>query len=365
MDPLDRLFMERAYELAERGEGNTSPNPPVGAVIVRDGRVVGEGFHHRAGEPHAEVLALAQAGDEARGATLYVSLEPCNHHGRTPPCTQAVAAAGVRRVAIGTTDPNPMTAGGGVGALRDRGIEVDVADDDRARAIVESFARAIASDRPYVTLKMATSIDGFVASRPGAQEWLTGEEARAFVRDLRISHDAVMVGANTIRIDDPQLTVRPAHRRLRDYVRVVACEREPVDPSSAVFAASENYAKTIVIVPAGARDAFRILQNVADVVFVGDDSAASLDLATALRELQRRGLSSVLCEGGPTLAGGLLSRGLVDRVQWIVAPRLLRSETAVAVLKGAGLGDVRGIAFDRVERLGPDVLLSGRIDANV
>src|SRR5689334_9163173 len=224
MEPLDELYLERAYELAERGLGNTSPNPAVGAVVVLDGRIVGEGYHHLAGSPHAEVHALQAAGELARGATLFVSLEPCNHFGRTPPCSQAVAAAGVRRVVIGTPDPNPKTDGGGIQYLRDRGIDVEIAKHERARSIIEPFARAIRSNRPYVTLKMAMSLDGYVASHPGRQEWLTGEEARHFVRDLRISHDAVAVGAGTVRIDNPQLTVRPPYHRLREYVRIVVCE---------------------------------------------------------------------------------------------------------------------------------------------
>ena len=224
---LDRLYLDRAYELAARGIGSTSPNPPVGAVVVRDGKILGEGYHHVAGAPHAEANALAQAGD-ALGATLYVSLEPCNHVGRTPACAQTVVDAGIRRAVIGTFDPNPRTNRGGVARLREAGIEVEIAGDTRALQLVEPFARAVRDKRAYLTLKMAMSVDGAITSKPGVQEWITGEPERLYVRDLRIAHDAVMVGAGTVRVDDPQLTVRPPHDRLRPYVRVVVCETDSV-----------------------------------------------------------------------------------------------------------------------------------------
>lgn len=365
MGPLDQLYLERAYELAGRAAGNTSPNPAVGAVVVSNGEIVGEGYHHRAGEPHAEVHALRAAGERARGATLYVSLEPCNHTGRTPPCSRAVVEAGITRVVAGTPDPNPRTAEGGLAFLRDSGVAVEVAGDARARAIIEPFAYAIRSQRPYVTLKMAMSLDGFVAARSGRQEWLTGEEARLFVRDLRIAHDAVGVGAGTVRIDNPNLTVRPPHHRVREYTRVVLCETDTVDPQSNVFLERPGYAKTIVVAPAGSARKFENLRGAADVLFVGDADAAALDLEAGLRALKTRGIESLLCEGGPTMAGHLIARGLVDRVAWLIAPRFLRSDTAVPVLTSESLAEVRGLAFDRVERLGADLLLSGIIDHHV
>lgn len=365
MDALDRLFLERACELAERGIGNTSPNPPVGAVVVSGGNVVGEGYHHRAGEPHAEVNALTQAAESARGATLYVSLEPCNHHGRTPPCSQAVAAAGIARTVVGVLDPNPRTADGGVGFLRDHGIQVFVADDERSQAIIEPFGRAIRSERPYISLKMAMSLDGYVAARSGKQEWLTGEESRAFVRELRIAHDAVIVGAGTVRVDNPQLTVRPPHHRLREYVRIVACETDTIDHRSAVFEPVEGYARTIVLAPAGAKTKFGEVEAVADVIYVGNDRDLWLDIPHAFRELRAREIASVLCEGGPTMAGHLLAFGLVDRVHWLVAPRLLRTASAVPVLTAGELNGSPGLRFDRVERLGADLHISGIIETNV
>jgi diaminohydroxyphosphoribosylaminopyrimidine deaminase/5-amino-6-(5-phosphoribosylamino)uracil reductase len=358
--PLDRLFLERANELARRGLGNTSPNPAVGAVVVLDGVVVGEGYHHRAGEPHAETHALAAAGDRARGATLYVSLEPCNHHGRTPPCAQAVAAAGVARVVVGAVDPNPKTDGGGIRFLRERGIEVDVIDDRASRAIVEPFARAILGSRPFVALKMAMSLDGYVAAEPEKQHWLTGDAARAFVRELRIAFDAIVVGAGTIRVDNPQLTVRPPHARAVPYRRVIFCENYPVERTSRVFAAAEGYDRTIVAVPAGAQERFRPLEEVANVLYVGSPDAQRLDVGQALRELSCLGISSLLCEGGPMLAGHLYNADLVDRVYLLVAPQLLRGPQAVPVLGSQELFE-RGLRFDGVERLDDDLLLCGTL----
>jgi diaminohydroxyphosphoribosylaminopyrimidine deaminase/5-amino-6-(5-phosphoribosylamino)uracil reductase len=352
---IDRLFLERTYELAARGIGNTSPNPPVGAVVVRDDTILGDGYHHRAGEAHAEVNALAGAGD-ARGATMYVSLEPCAHVGRTPPCTNALRRAGIARVVIGTSDP---TQHGGASELARGGMEVVIANDAKARALIDVFAKTVAGPRAYVTLKMAMSLDGYVASRPGASEWIGSEEERLFVRDLRIAHDAVMVGAGTVRIDDPQLTVRPAGTRLREFLRIVACASDAVPLESRIFASVPGYARTIVLAPGGARARFRRLEEVADVIYVGAGEDV-LDLEAALAALHERGVMSVLCEGGPTLAGDLIARGLVDRVYWAISPVLLHSESAVSVLGSAQLeGSSRALKLDRLERLGCDALISG------
>lgn len=359
----DLVYLRRACELARRGAANVSPNPPVGSVVVREGRTLGEGFHHRRGEAHAEVEALRAAGDVA-GATLYVSLEPCNHHGRTPPCTDAIVASGIARVVIGALDPNPKTAGGGVARLREAGIAVEVAGDPWARALIEPFATAIRSPRPYVTLKMASSLDGYVAPRPGAH-WLTGDAAREFVRGLRAAHDAVMVGAGTVRVDDPLLTTRPHYARRIPYVRIVACETDPVDPARRIFAppaeAPDAFARTIVLAPRGAASKFAALEAVADVLYVGDADVRQLDVAAALRALKsERGIQSVLCEGGPTLAGRIVAAGLVDRLAWLLAPVLLRGERAVPVLAGAELA--APLRFEECERLGNDLLLSAKVE---
>jgi diaminohydroxyphosphoribosylaminopyrimidine deaminase/5-amino-6-(5-phosphoribosylamino)uracil reductase len=207
---------------------------------------------------------------------------------------------------------------------------------------------------------MAVSLDGAVASRPGVRERLSGEEELRFVRDLRVAYDAMLVGSNTIRVDDPLLTVRPPHLRLRPFVRAIACRNETLDESSRVFAPVENYRSTIVLVPAGRRERFRNLEDVADVVPVGAPGTSDLDIAAALRALRQAGVTSVLCEGGPTLAGAALNAGVVDRVYWAIAPRLLSNERAVMALRGVDLsGSSRPLRFDPPRRLGDDVLVSG------
>lgn len=330
---------------------------------------LGEGYHHRRGEPHAEVEALraaAAAGADVRGATAYVSLEPCNHHGRTGPCSEALIAAGIARVVVGARDPNPAAAGG-IARLREAGIDVEVADDAAARDLIERFAFWIAAPLPFVTLKMAMSLDGAIAPHPGGTYAVTGGPARERVRDLRFEHDAVMVGAGTIRIDDAALTVRPHRTRRKPYVRVVVCETDAVPAASRVFAAPETapagaYARTIVLAPGGRRDRFAALEPIADVVYPGVPDATLLDLGAALRALRERGIATVLCEGGPTLAGRLLERRLVQRIMWFIAPRFLQTPQAVPVLAGADLTRAAdGWRFDRVERVGEDMLVSARV----
>jgi diaminohydroxyphosphoribosylaminopyrimidine deaminase / 5-amino-6-(5-phosphoribosylamino)uracil reductase len=272
----------------------------------------------------------------------------------------------VSRVVIGAYDPNPRTARAGVARLRAAGIAVEVVDDPASLALVEAFAFTITSDRPFVTLKMAMSLDGAIAPAPGSY-WLTGEAAKERVADMRFDHDAVMVGAGTIRVDDPLLTVRPHRSRHKPYTRIVVCETDAVPVTSRVFAAppdapSGAYARAIVLAPEGVRERFGELEKVADVIYVGQ-GARELDLTAAMRALRERELTTVLCEGGPTLAARLLERNLVQRAVWFVAPRFIRSATAVPVLAGADLSALQtGWRFDGVERVGDDIMLSARVD---
>jgi diaminohydroxyphosphoribosylaminopyrimidine deaminase/5-amino-6-(5-phosphoribosylamino)uracil reductase len=360
-------YLTRACELAQRGLGSTSPNPPVGAVIVRDGRTLGEGYHHVHGAPHAEVEALADAragGHDVRGATLFVSLEPCNHHGRTPPCTEAIISAGIARVLIGTADPNPKTNGAGVARLRASGIEVELLDDGWSRELIEQFAHAIRSPRPYLTLKMAASLDGYVAPKPGSH-WLTSEQSRERVRELRYWHDAVMVGAGTARIDDPQLTVRPPHARQRDYARVIVCEDHAIPAGSRALLAEDGYARTILLAPAGVRSEFRDLEARAECIFVGNEDATQLDIGAALVAIKTAGITSVLCEGGPTLASALLAGRYVDRLVWLVAPVFLGNPEAVPVLAPGAARSLEGWEFGHPEHSGDDLLLTAKLRRNV
>jgi diaminohydroxyphosphoribosylaminopyrimidine deaminase/5-amino-6-(5-phosphoribosylamino)uracil reductase len=361
------MYLARACELAQRGAPSTSPNPPVGAVVVGGHQTFGEGYHHRYGAPHAEVEAIRDArahGYELQGSTLYVSLEPCNHHGATPPCTEAILDARFSRVVIGAADPNAKTAGAGIERLRASGIDVILTDDAWARRLIEPFSVWIRASRPFLTLKMAASLDGYVAPEPGSY-WLTSDASRERVRELRFSHDAVMVGAGTVRVDDPQLTVRPPHARLRPYTRVIVCEEAPVPVDSRVFVPANEYARTIVLAPAGARESFAPLEAVAECIYVGEAHSLKLDLAEALVALRAAGIASVLCEGGPTLATGLLGAKLVDRLVWFVAPVLLCTQKAVPVLARELPSELDALTFQEVERSGDDLMLVAKIDPDV
>jgi len=355
LKPVDELYLQRAYELAGRGIGDTAPNPPVGAVVVRDGRTVGEGYHHSAGQSHAEPTALDRAGAAARGATMYVSLEPCSHVGRTPPCTSALIEAGIVRVVAGALDP---TDHGGAARLRESGIDLVVANDPAARDLIEIFAGSARRDRPYVALKMAVSLDGRISQHRGTRERIGSDAEAAYVRELRIAYDAVMVGAGTARVDDPQLTVRPAHRRERLYTRVIVCERDGLDARRRIFEAEEGYAPTMVLAPQGLRDRLGQLEKCANLLFVGPAGSQKLDLVDAMKALRAAGIFSVLCEGGPTLAAGLIAARQVDRFYWAIAPRIFGNSEAAPVLAGSDLSGAR-LRFDRVDRAGPDLVISG------
>ena len=324
-------------------------------MLVREGQTLGEGFHHRRGEPHAEVEALREARGDAKAATLYVSLEPCDHTGLTPPCTDAIIREGIARVVIGVRDPTVRSAGGGAARLREAGIEVEILDDERARELIEPFVVSARQRRPFVTLKMAVSLDGFIAARPGESRWLTGPESRAFVRELRIAHDAVLVGAGTVLADDPQLTVRPSRLRERPYRRVCIAGWRVLPPERRIFAPQDGYLPTVVLA-AGPPEHFGQLDGLAEVVQVGE--GGNVEVRAALDALWQRGVTSVLCEGGPALAASFLGTGVVDRLEWLVAPLLLSSDSAMRAI-GALPGDgERRWAVDHLEQLGADLRIS-------
>lgn len=308
--------MRRALALAERGWGQVSPNPLVGAVIVKDGAVVGEGFHAAFGEAHAEVAALAKAGPRARGATAYVSLEPCHHHGKTPPCTEALLAAGLSRVVVAVRDPN-VVAAGGADFLRSRGLQVDIGvGEDDARELNAPFLHAVQSDRPWVTLKLAVSIDGAVADHTRKAGWLTGPAARAAVHRMRAQHDAVAVGMGTVLADDPALTVRDARAPRVPPVRVVF-SRSGRLPVTSVLAQTARDVPVLVM----AHDPDPAYE--ATLNELGVELVPSTSLVEALRALRARGIHSILVEGGARLAGSLLFEQLVDRLAVFTAPVVL------------------------------------------
>lgn len=362
----DTSFMRRALRLACRGVGRTSPNPAVGAVVVAGGRVVGEGYHRRAGEPHAEPLALAQAGEQARGATLYVTLEPCCHHGRTPPCTEAILAAGIRRVVAATVDPNPRVAGKGLARLEQAGVRVEVGLlREEAEALNEPYLTYIRTGRPFLHLKLAVSLDGKVATETGDSRWISGPAARRLTHRWRARYDAVLVGVGTVLADDPLLTVRMGVRG-RHPIRIVADSLARTPPGARLFTAGlggEGGPVWIATTPAAPPARLEALRQAgAEVILCPAGRDDRVDLAWLMEELGRRGITGVLAEGGPRLAGAALRGQLVHRLSLFVAPLLIGGDRAPGVLAGAGVSRVaEGWRLDRlrVRRVGQDWLFDG------
>jgi len=359
----DERFMREALELAARGRGLVSPNPLVGAVVVSDGEIVGRGWHEGPGTPHAEAVALREAADRSTGATLYTSLEPCDHYGRTPPCTQAILDAGIARVVSAVVDPNPVVHGRGIDRLRAAGLEVrdGIAKENAAR-LNEAFFRHVAAGLPFVTLKMAATLDGKVAARDGSSRWITGEEARADVHRLRAASDAIVVGAGTVLADDPSLTVRHPGYRGRPVLRVVADARGRVPAGSRIFSDdAPTLVATTQLAPVDRADAWRAAR--AEVV-VYDAVDGLVALAELWADLGKRSVQGVLLEGGPTLAWSAVGAGLVDKLVLYLAPKLVGGSGAPGVLEGGGVGgiaDAIEMEIVDIERVGADV----RVEAYV
>jgi diaminohydroxyphosphoribosylaminopyrimidine deaminase / 5-amino-6-(5-phosphoribosylamino)uracil reductase len=357
MSDLHRTYMGRALTLARRGLGRTSPNPAVGCVIVRDGMIVGEGWHRQAGTPHAEVHALRMAGDLARGADLFVTLEPCSHHGRTPPCADALIAAGVGRVFVGTKDPNPKVSGRGIGRLAGAGIPVVTGlREDDCRRLIEPFAKLVTTGRPFVILKSAMTLDGRTATATGDARWISGERSRRLVHRLRDQVDAVMVGSGTLLADDPQLTVRTAAGR--DPLRVVVDSRLRI-PLDARILHLDSAARTLVATTGATGERVAALQDLGAEVLVCREREGRVDLVDLLERLGRLGVQSVLLEGGETLAGEALRAGLIDKFLFFYGPKLVGG-TGRGLFAGPGvptMAEALPLRIHRVSRSGADILV--------
>lgn len=360
----DERFMRRALELAERARGLTSPNPMVGALVVREGTVVGEGFHEVAGGPHAEIAALAAAGERARGATLYVTLEPCAHQGRTPPCAPAVVAAGVGRVVVALGDPNPLVGGRGFEGLRAAGVEVEVGIlAAEAAGQNRVFLTALREGRPHVTLKAAMTLDGKIADLHGASRWISGEPARREAHRLRSGADAIVVGVGTVLRDDPRLTVRLERPWPREPYRVVLDSRCRTSPEARVVT-SGNPARTLIAVTdAAPADRVRALEAVGATVVRCPAVGGHVAAGAVLDALYTRDVRGVLVEGGSEVPGSFLDAGLVDRVAIFVAPRLLGGRQAPSGIGGAGLDLKSAVRLDAlsVTMLGDDLLIEADV----
>lgn len=359
----DRYFMQEALKLAAKAEGYTSPNPLVGAVVVKDNRIVGRGYHKKAGTPHAEVHALNNAGELARGGTIYVTLEPCCHYGRTPPCTEAIKAAGIKRVVVAMTDPNPLVAGKGLKILKEAGIEVTtgVLADEAAR-LNEVFIKYITTGRPFVVLKAAVSLDGKIATVTGESKWITGPESREYTHRLRHRYDAILVGINTVLTDNPSLTARLPGDGGIDPVRVIL-DSKCRTPLNAKIINQSSKAKTIIACTKDApEDRIKALKEAGTEVIVLPHKEGKVDILELLKELGRRQVTSILVEGGAQVHGSFLTAGAVDKVYWFIAPLLIGGGKAPGAVAGEGikkLSEAVRLSELKVHRLGPDICIEG------
>jgi diaminohydroxyphosphoribosylaminopyrimidine deaminase/5-amino-6-(5-phosphoribosylamino)uracil reductase len=363
----DRRLLARAIELAEQGRGRVSPNPLVGAVIALDGETVGEGFHRELGGPHAEVEAIHATDDlDLTGATMYVSLEPCCHHGRTPPCTNAIRRANIARVVVACDDPSEHASGRGLGILRDEGIEVEIADGElaaRARLLNQPFRKHARTGRPWVLFKSAMSLDGKVATRGGDSKWISSEESRYLAHHWRAECDGVAVGIGTALADDPQLTAR-VKGAIRQPRRIVfdALARLPL--SSKLIGQAREMPLTVVVSRAAPRGATDALEAHGAEVILATGENEPARVRSALDQLGAQDVTSILLEGGPHLAGAFLDAGEVDEIRLFLAPLILGGRSARDPLEGEGVeaisDAVRALTLE-CERVGPDVLISARV----
>jgi diaminohydroxyphosphoribosylaminopyrimidine deaminase/5-amino-6-(5-phosphoribosylamino)uracil reductase len=361
-DAADHEFMARALQLAERGLYTTTPNPRVGCVIVRDGAVVGEGWHERAGGPHAEVLALQAAGDRAHGATAYVTLEPCHHQGRTPPCDEALIAAGIARVVAAMADPDPRTSGQGVARLKAAGIAVETGVlENEARALNRGFASRVTRGRPWARMKIAASLDGKTALMNGASQWITGEEARNDGHHWRARACAVLTGIGTVRDDDPRLTVR-AVATWRQPLRVVIDSRLELPPRARILEGGG------VLIACAAADAAKAaqLQDAGAEIAVMPNATGKVDLPALMRELGRRGINELHIEAGHKLNGSLINEGCVDELLLYLAPCLIgdRARGMADLPELADLAARHALTIEDMRMIGGDIRILAALEAH-
>ena len=356
--------MKMALELAEQGRGWTSPNPMVGAVIVRDETIVGRGFHQAAGGPHAEIHALNDAGEKAKGATLYVTLEPCNHTGRTPPCTQAILQSGIQRVVAGMKDPNPGVTGGGLDFLKRQGLDVSVGVCENAcRRLNEIFIKSVTTSLPFVVLKCAATLDGRIATRTGDSKWITNPLSRQFVHELRHAVDAIMVGIGTVLKDNPRLTTRLEGRKVSDPTRIVLDTHLSIPLNARLLHLTSDSDTLIVTGRSAPAEKKRMLERPGVRFLMLDDASGRIDLAALAGELSRMGITSLLIEGGSRVNGSALRAGIVDKVYIFYAPKIYGGD-GVPVCAGPGaefMDQSMKLKDISVRRFEDDVMIEGYV----
>lgn len=355
---MDIRYMKRALALARKGIGHTSPNPAVGCVIVKNGQIVGEGWHKKAGGHHAEIHALNNAGEASRGADVYVTLEPCCHTGKTPPCVDALIAAGIKRVYAGMTDPNPLVAGKGIATLQNAGIEAFTGILEReCQAINKPFIKYVTTGLPYIIYKCAMTLDGKIATVTGESRWISGEQSRKFVHKMRSTLDAVMVGVDTIIADNPQLTVR--HIKGRNPLRIIVDSTLRTPESVSVLSGKLAHKTIIATTEQNPRVHLRYSQSGAKIIVCNAD-AGRVDLLDLLKKLAKEGIQSILLEGGSRLAGDALRHGLIDECIFFYAPKVIGSDgfSPFAITGITSMNNsIRFLGAD-IKRMGEDLVVT-------
>jgi len=356
--------MRMALRLAEKAKGRTSPNPMVGALVVRHGKVIARGWHEKAGEPHAEAIALAKAGAAAKGGTLYVTLEPCSHtHKRTPPCSPLVIGSGVKRVVIAMIDPNPRVSGGGIRAIRKARIEVTTGVlEGEARKLNEAFIKHVTSGMPFVTLKIAQTLDGRIATASGESKWITGEKAREEGHRLRDANDAILVGINTVLADDPSLTTRVPGGR--DPIRVVVDSRLRIPLTAKVLRQKSSAGTIIATLPSAPKDKARKLQGLGAEVIAVRSVQGRVDLKDLMKKLGKKDIMSLLIEGGSEINASALKAGVVDKAVLFFAPLFMTGADSRCAIGGPSplkLSQALRLDDVTVQFVGADIMVSGYI----
>lgn len=364
-------FMKMALALAEKGCGFTSPNPMVGAVVVKDGKVIGKGWHQVVGGAHAEVNAIDDAGISAKDADLYVTLEPCNHFGRTPPCTRKILEAGIRHVIVGMKDPNPDVSGGGIRFLKSQGVEITSGIcEDEARRLNESFIKYVRTKRPFVVLKCAATLDGRIATKTGDSKWVTGSRSREFVHRLRHAVDGIMVGIDTVHKDNPSLTTRLDDVPARDPVRVILDTHLSIDETAKVLQLDSD-AKTLIISKTSDLMSSEQIAKKSRLVEKGvriietELKNGRIDLDLLMEKLGILGITSLLIEGGSRVIASALAAGIVDKIFFFYAPKILGGDDGIPICRGPGPDLMQScipVKNIRIRRFGDDVMIEGYID---
>jgi diaminohydroxyphosphoribosylaminopyrimidine deaminase/5-amino-6-(5-phosphoribosylamino)uracil reductase len=360
---IDERFMKKVIRLARRGLGSTSPNPVVGALIVKDDQIISSGYHKRAGAPHAEIVALSKAGERTRGSSLYVNMEPCNHYGRTPPCTGAILESGVRKIVVGMPDPNPHVTGGGCEFLRSKGVEVKcgVLEEECTR-LNEAYVKYVTKGKPFVILKGALTLDGWIATQTGNSKWITGEKSRKFVHTLRKRVDAIMVGVETIIADNPLLTPYLARRSDRAPVKVIADTNLRIPLHSRVFNSSKS---ALTIIAAGSNvsnNKRKTIEGLGARVIICQMRDGRIDLADLLDKLAEMSISSILVEGGATIFSSIIREGLVDKFYIFFAPKILCGDNGIPFARGPGCDTIKNcltLKILMVRRFDDDIMIEG------